>query len=160
MDKRPEASKVIQILDIKKGMRILDFGCGEGIYTIPVAEAVGDEGRIYALDKKRHKLRQVKKKAKRGKLANIETILSNGEVALDKGSVDIILLFDVLHHIDNKQDLLVKLHNVLKPDGLFSVFLHHHISKEESMEIISQGGSFTLCGEFPDEHIYNFKKGK
>ena len=160
MDKRPEAPKVIQFLNIKKGITVLDFGCGEGNYTIPVAEAVGDQGKVYALDKKIRKLRQVERKAGRQKLTNIKTILSKGEIDLDKDSVDIVLLFDVLHHIDNKQKLLNNLYNVLKPDGLVSIFPHHHILREELIKVVSQDGLFFLCNEYPDEPLYNFRKGR
>lgn len=160
MDKRPEAPKVIQALNIKKGMTVLDFGCGEGNYTIPAAEAVGSHGKVYALDKKIRKLRQVERKANRQKLTNIETILNDGEVYLDKDSIDIVMLFDVLHHINDKQKLLNNLCNVLKPDGLVSVFPHHHISREELIKIVNQDGLFFLCDEYPDEPLYNFRKGR
>lgn len=160
MDKRPEAPNVIQSLNIKKGITVLDFGCGEGNYTIPVAEAVGGQGKVYALDKKIRKLRQVERKANRQKLTNIKTILSEGEVDLDKDSVDIVLLFDVLHHIDNKQKLLNNLYNILKPDGLVSIFPHHHITREELIKIVSQDGIFILSDEHHDESLYNFRKGE
>ena len=74
MDKRPEAPKVIQALNIKKGMRVLDFGCGEGNYTIPIAEAVGGQGKVYAVDKETDKLRRLGRRARRQKLTNIKTI--------------------------------------------------------------------------------------
>ena len=160
MDKRPEASKVIQALNIKKGITVLDFGCGEGNYTIPVAEAVGGQGKVYALDKEVDKLRQLEEKAEQKKLTNIKAILSEDEVDLDKDSVDIVLLFDVLHHIDNKQKLLNNLYNILKPDGLVSIFPHHHITREELIKIVAQDGLFFLQDESPDEPLYNFKKGE
>ena len=38
-------------LDIREGQIILDYGCGIGSYTFPIAKLVGESGRVYALDK-------------------------------------------------------------------------------------------------------------
>ena len=43
--------EVLRRIGIKRGQTVLDFGCGYGAYTIPVAEIVGEQGRVYALDK-------------------------------------------------------------------------------------------------------------
>jgi precorrin-6B methylase 2 len=45
------AIKVLKRIGIRRGQTVLDFGCGYGIYTIPVAKIVGEHGRVYALDK-------------------------------------------------------------------------------------------------------------
>ena len=45
------SEKLLREVGIKKGQTVLDFGCGKGNYTIPVAKIVGQDGFVYALDK-------------------------------------------------------------------------------------------------------------
>ena len=45
------AFKILKKAGIERGMTVLDFCCGSGTYTIPAAKIVGEEGKIYALDK-------------------------------------------------------------------------------------------------------------
>lgn len=155
---KPTPERVIERLKISKGMRILDFGCGSGEYTIPIAKTVGNLGKVYGLDKDINELQRLQKKAEKEGLTNVETILGNESINLDKGSIDIVLLFDVLHYINGKKKLLKNLYNMLKFNGVLSVFPHYHFSREKLIEIISQGGFFVLRDEYPDEALYNFRR--
>lgn len=41
---------ILKEVDTKPGHAVLDYGCGSGSYIVPLAELVGKEGAIYALD--------------------------------------------------------------------------------------------------------------
>ena len=57
--KRESAENIIRYIGIDSGQKILDFGCGSGHYTIPIAKVVGEKGVVYALDEdKEGRLRQ------------------------------------------------------------------------------------------------------
>jgi len=155
---KPLPEKVIERLKINKGMNILDFGCGSGEYSIPIAKTVGNLGKVYGLDKDINELQRLQKKAEKERLTNVETILGNESINLDKGSVDIVLLFDVLHYINGKKKLLKNLYNMLKSNGVLSVFPHYHFSREKLLKTVSQGGFFVLKDGYPDEALYNFRK--
>ncbi|MDD3407531.1 MAG: methyltransferase domain-containing protein [Methanomicrobium sp.] len=66
--------KTIDILDVRPGMNILDAGCGPGRLTMPLAEMTGPNGEATALDIQEGMLDEVKKRAKRKKLANIRFV--------------------------------------------------------------------------------------
>jgi precorrin-6B methylase 2 len=51
MASESQSLDMLQQIGIRSGQTVLDFGCGLGIYTIPVAKIVGEQGRVYALDK-------------------------------------------------------------------------------------------------------------
>ena len=55
----------VKKLDIKQGQVILDFGCGIGSYTIPVAKLVGERGKVYALDRQPFALKKVEERAEK-----------------------------------------------------------------------------------------------
>lgn len=38
--------KTLQRIGIKSAQSVLDFGCGSGTYTIPVAKIVGEQGKV------------------------------------------------------------------------------------------------------------------
>jgi len=75
---------------------------------------------------------------------------------LDKGNIDVVLLFDVLHYRDYKKKLLKNLYNMLKFICILSMFPHYHFSREKLLKIVSQGGFFVLEDEYPDEALYSF----
>ncbi|RLE13689.1 hypothetical protein DRJ04_03860 [Candidatus Aerophobetes bacterium] len=72
---KEEGEKVLKEVGIKKGHVILDFGCGEGIYSLPVAKIAGDKGKVFALNKSRIELNKLVKKAKLVGLDNIKPYL-------------------------------------------------------------------------------------
>jgi cyclopropane fatty-acyl-phospholipid synthase-like methyltransferase len=41
---------VVRALAIRPGMRVADVGAGTGYFAIPIARAVGVEGKVYAVD--------------------------------------------------------------------------------------------------------------
>jgi precorrin-6B methylase 2 len=89
--------EVLRKVGIRQGQLVLDFGCGSGTYTIPAAKIVGEQGRVYALDKDGKTLDELMQKAKSAGLKNIERIDTSGELkfGLADESIDSILLFDV-----------------------------------------------------------------
>jgi protein-L-isoaspartate O-methyltransferase len=55
-------AQLIERSGIKKGMHVLDLGCGSGAFTTFIARAVGEKGRVYALDIQADMLKQLENK--------------------------------------------------------------------------------------------------
>ena len=55
--------ETLQQIGIRRGQTVLDFGCGCGTYTIPATRIVGEQGRVYALDKDEEALDELMQKA-------------------------------------------------------------------------------------------------
>ncbi len=122
----------------KKRLTVLDFGCGSGMYTIPVAKVIGEQSLIYALDKDGMELDRLMSRAKSMGLTNIVRLDATGtsSIALNNESVDVVLLFDILHYYyyQDKQErgkLLSEVYRVLKPSGLLSLYPTHLDSYNE-----------------------------
>ncbi len=146
----------IKKLDVKRGGIILDFGCGTGSYTLPVAKVVGREGKVYALDREPLALRRVEEKARREGLVNIHTILSDEDTSLPDESIDIILFYGVIHQIRDKYAVLKELYRVLKPTGYLSTRYCLIIKKDKVIKIMEQTKLFSLIEE--KGKILNFQK--
>lgn len=117
---------------IRKGHVVLDFGCGSGNYAIPAARIVGEEGRVYALDKDRRDLDKLMQKAESERLKNVERMETSGELKtnLEDKSVDVVLLYDILHYYyfpkaGDRRRLLREVYRILKPSALLSVYPTH-----------------------------------
>ena len=66
------AACILETLRLEPGMHVLDAGCGPGRLTVPAAKAVGEQGRVVAMDIQAGMLARVREKARREGLANIE----------------------------------------------------------------------------------------
>ena len=81
-----DGERFIKDIGIKKGQTVLDFGSGEGHYTIPVARVVGEKGKAYALDKDRNELKKLKKVIQQGNIKNIDVINEDSKIPLERES--------------------------------------------------------------------------
>lgn len=151
---KPPMKKIINS-KIKEGDQVLDYGCGPGSYSFAAAEIVAEEGTIYAADIHPLAIEKVKKKAEKKKITIIRPILTDCKTKLDDKSIDVVICFDVLHAIADKNKLLKEFHRVLKPDGYLS-FNDHHYSEEKIVELISYGKLFQLIEQV--DKTFNFKK--
>jgi ubiquinone/menaquinone biosynthesis C-methylase UbiE len=159
MLKRHEKSRKpldrLQKIGLKNGQVVLDYGCGIGGYSIPAAKLVGEQGRVYALDIHPYSAQKVQKRAKEESLSNIETITSARETGLPDQSIDIVLLFDVLHIVKDKNGILREISRVIKPSGLL-IIEGDHLKEEELKLILSKSELFNF---FKKEHgTYQYKK--
>lgn len=79
-------------IGMQEGQMVLDFGCGSGHYTIPVAKLVGRSGTVYAVDKSEDKLSDVRRRAKDRGLRNIhlKEVSEVEDIGLADGSVDVL----------------------------------------------------------------------
>lgn len=106
---------------IEKGMKIADFGCGAGYFTISLANETGHEGRVYALDIQENALDSVRAKARALGFDNIETIRTNleltGSSSLSDNSQDMVLLANILFQSNKKADIIKEARRVLKSGG-------------------------------------------
>lgn len=117
--------KLIQRSGIKKGMRVLEIGCGSGAFTTFVARAVGAKGKVYALDIQEKMLEQLKNKLLKPEnkdIKNIELIHKSAyELPFEDNSLDLVYMITVLPEIPDRNRALKEIKRVLKPGGTLAV---------------------------------------
>jgi ubiquinone/menaquinone biosynthesis C-methylase UbiE len=122
-------------------MTVLDFGCGPGSFSVAAARLVGPSGHVHAVDANPLAHRYVERAAARRGLANVSTLLADRPAGIETASVDVVLLYDVLHNVSEPEALMADLHRVLKTDGTLSVS-DHHMSEEAIEAAVTGGGRF------------------
>jgi ubiquinone/menaquinone biosynthesis C-methylase UbiE len=134
---------ILSEVDIREGSWVLDYGCGTGSFTFPVAERVGPRGKVYAADVNPLALRRVQRAARRKGLGNIVVIETDCATGLPSETVDVVVLYDTYHDLGNPASVLEELHRVLKPEGILS-FSDHHMREEDILREIAGTGRFLL----------------
>jgi ubiquinone/menaquinone biosynthesis C-methylase UbiE len=143
MDLESRAIEVLERIGIRRGQTVLDFGCGYGIYTIPLAKIVGEQGRVYALDKDKEALDALMQKAESACLTNIERMETSGEleIKLADETVDVVLLFDVFHSFyfpqaGDRRRLLGEIRRIMKPSAFLSISVWPNLIEPETEDEI------------------------
>ena len=113
--------QIVSALAITPGLKVADLGAGIGAFSIPIAERVGEAGKVYAVEVQSNIAQRLKEETKRKHLDNVEVIVGNietlrGTKIADK-IVDLVVLANVLFQVEDKDGCLSEIARILKPNG-------------------------------------------
>lgn len=169
--------EVTKALGIQPGDSVADIGAGTGIYTQLFANAVGESGRIFAVDIFEEFLGFIAKNAAADGIENITTVLGEERTTnLPSGSLDIVFHSDTYHHFEYPADMNQDIYNAMKPDGRLFVLdferipgvtpqrmLDHVRASKEKVIAEIQSSGFELVEqidlpELSDNYLLEFRK--
>jgi len=117
-DDRREAETVMALARIKAGMTIADIGAGEGYYTVRLAGAVGNTGRVLAQDINEVALARLGGRVERERLDNVSIKPgSEDDPRLPANSFDRIFMVHMYHEITEPYAFLWRMRPALKQGG-------------------------------------------
>jgi len=120
--KTNRAATIVERLEVRPGMAVLDLGCGPGRLTIPIARKIGPAGEVVAMDIQSGMLQRAREKARAANLTNIQFLQAGaGEGKLGRNRFDRSLLVTVLGEIPDRERALREIFDALKPGGRLSV---------------------------------------
>jgi ubiquinone/menaquinone biosynthesis C-methylase UbiE len=125
---------------IKQGYTVADIGCGPGFFSLALAEMVGEEGRVIAVDIQKEMLDKVAAEAERQKLRPriILHQCKEDSLGIDQ-KADFILAFWMVHEVSNVKRFFDEIVTILKPEGLLLlVEPRFHVSASTFRKEISQ----------------------
>jgi ubiquinone/menaquinone biosynthesis C-methylase UbiE len=102
---------------LRPEMRLLEFGCGTGSTALIHAPCVR---HIHAIDVSKNMIKIARAKASAMGIKNV-TFACTGidDLELREHSFDMVLGLSILHLLDNWPEVLVRVHRLLKPGGVF-----------------------------------------
>ncbi|TWU19583.1 class I SAM-dependent methyltransferase [Allorhodopirellula heiligendammensis] len=137
------ALEALNELNLEPGMTVVDLGCGNGYWTLPMARkcaapaeadangtepgrgAVGQDalaGQVLAVDIQAEMLQKLRQNMLRAGVANIQPVRGKvDDPQLPVGKVDLVLLVDVYHEFSHPQSMLWAIRRSLKPNGVIAL---------------------------------------
>jgi len=101
---------------IRKGMTVLDLGCGPGFFTIEIAKLVGETGKVIAADLQQAMLEKVAGKIRGTDLEQrIELHKCRDNTIGISQKVDFVLAFWMVHEVPDQQRLIEELKSLMNP---------------------------------------------
>jgi ubiquinone/menaquinone biosynthesis C-methylase UbiE len=113
---------IVAALGLEEGMVVADIGAGTGFITLLIAQQVGSDGRVHAMDISQELLDHVTSTAEAEGLTNVRSVLGDQHTTnLPADAIDLALVSDVYHHFEFPHDSLASIHRALRDDGLLVV---------------------------------------
>lgn len=131
-------NQIVAACKLKPGMVVADIGAGTGLFTRLLAQAVGPDGQVYAVDIAPKFLEHIQKTSRQAGLKNVTPVLCNPDsVDLPKESIDLAFVCDTYHHFEFPFRTLDSLYRALKPGGRLVVIDFVRIPGQSSEWILN-----------------------
>jgi ubiquinone/menaquinone biosynthesis C-methylase UbiE len=161
--------EVIQALALRPDAVIADIGSGTGYFAMRLANMV-PRGRVYGVDIEPDMVRYLAERAQREHLENVVAVAGAPDDPRLPEQVDLILMVDVFHHIEDRASYLRKLRASLKPGGRIAIIDFRMDSPEgppdaariapERVVAELRNGGYTLAKEhafLPNQYFLIFR---
>tara|TARA_B110000483_G_scaffold122451_1_gene147596 strand:+ start:203 stop:937 length:735 start_codon:yes stop_codon:yes gene_type:complete len=101
--------------------KILDYGCGPGTFSVKLSNMT--KGNVYGVDISKNFIDECERLKKKLDIKNfIPRFIENEALPFEDNTFDIILLFDVIHHLDDIDKNLIEIKRVLKKSGKIIIY--------------------------------------
>ena len=114
----PYSVWLAKLCKIKKGMHVLDVGCGIGVSTFPLLDMIGPKGEIASVDISLHSISQALERAEYLQVPNASFSVCNAEKLDFPDSIfNCVVSSFVINQVNDKPQALSEMIRVLKPGG-------------------------------------------
>ncbi len=133
-EKEEASSKMIDELKLQPGQVVADIGAGTGRLTLMMAEKVGNDGKVMAVDVQQEMLDLMSVKLKQRQIKNVELVKGTQKSPkLSEASLDLALFVDVYHEFAFPYEMLLEVSKAMKVGG--RVVLIEFRMEDESVPI-------------------------
>ena len=160
----------VDLLDLKKDMIVADFGAGTGYFTSKLARKCSI---VYAVDIQQEMLDLNAKQMRNKNINNVKFILGfTDRTGLPKNSLDLVILVDVYHELENPLEIMNDIKSSLNQTGKVALIEYrkedptvpikplHKMSVEQVVKEMSQVNLklYSNIQELPRQHMLIFSK--
>lgn len=145
---RPE--KVVSALSVEPNQVVADIGAGTGYFAFRIAQA-HPTAKVYAADVEKEMVDYLAKTVKERAIPNVIPFQINPSTPDLPERIDLALVVDTYHHIDNRSNYFKQLGSRLTPNGRVAIIdftmespegppKKHRITKEEVVKELAAAG--------------------
>jgi SAM-dependent methyltransferase len=117
-DEEEHTERMVELLGVKPGEVVADIGAGTGYFSRRLAQKVGDQGTVYAVDIQQEMLDLLTNTMAELKITNVKPVLGTiADPKLPRASVDVVLMVDVYHEFSEPYEMMDAICRCLKPAG-------------------------------------------
>ena len=160
----------VDLLDLKKDMIVADFGAGTGYFTSKLARKCSI---VYAVDIQQEMLDLNAKQMRNKNINNVKFILGfTDQTGLPKNSLDLVILVDVYHELENPLEIMNDIKSSLNQTGKVALIEYrkedptvpikplHKMSVEQVVKEMRQVNLklHSNIQELPRQHMLIFSK--
>jgi predicted methyltransferase len=110
--------RVIEVLEIQPGDRVAEIGAGNGYWLPWLSQAVGPEGRVYAVEVDAKLVEKLESFVADKELHNVEVVFADyDDPRLPIASIDLAMTVLTYHHIEDRVAYFKRLRQDLRPGG-------------------------------------------
>lgn len=151
-----DPSHNIAQFELQSGNKVADLGAGTGTLSILLAQAVGDAGKVYAIEVQKALLEKLKNHVSEARGHNIEALWGDIErlhgTHLKDHTVDAALASNVLFQVEQKDGFVAETKRILKPGGKVLLIdwsesfrgmgphIDHVVTEGEARRLFEKGG--------------------
>ena len=164
--------ELVKRLELAPGMTVADVGAGTGYLMPHLAQAVGDKGKVIAVDIEPQMVTHLTERAKTAKLAQVSAQLGDpSDPKLAAASVDKIVMLDTWHHVPSRIAYAQKLFAALRAGGALYIVdftkespegppaKHRLLPEQIALDLQAAGfATEVIPEELPNQYIVRGKK--
>lgn len=121
-EKFQKVPEVLQALGARPGHWVADVGAGDGFFTMRLARAVGNAGRVFAVNIERDQAALIRERSLADGLTNIASVLGKpDDPKLPPSRLDSVLIVNAYHEMAQYPKMLQHILEALKPGGRFVI---------------------------------------
>ena len=151
-DPRYKPDRILETLALQRGEIVADIGSGGGYFSLRFANAIGQEGKVYAVDTNPKMLEFVRQRANEKGMYNVVTLLVKGDdLPLPEKALNLVFMRNVCHHLPNRVEYFQKIKKSLKPEGRIAIIeyrrsgvlrglFRHYVPQEIILDEASEAG--------------------
>lgn len=159
--------ELVAALGLRPGMWVADLGAGTGYFSRHLDAAVRPNGVVFAVETEPNLVAHLRARAEQERTPTVLPMLASfDDPRLPPGALDLVLIVDTYHHLDDRLAYLARLAQSLKRHGRIAVVdwqkhaipvgppPEHKLARDQVVHEMEAAG-FTLAAE-PDllQHQY------
>lgn len=109
---------LLKHIKLRRGIKVLDIGCGLGFPTLELAQRLGESSFVYGIDKWHTAINRGKQKIKNHNIKNVKLIQGDAAVTkFEENDFDLIVSNLGINNFEELKKVILECFRILKSDG-------------------------------------------